>query len=80
MKTKKENRTKKYKKWWKNHLINRPEKVWCPIHKTYEKTEFMQMGFGQKVLARRCVTYYYTQRTAHENFFDLIPIEKEHAL
>jgi len=55
------------------------EKVWCPIHKTYEKTEFMQMGFGQKVLARRCVTYWYEginePKHPHENFFDLVPIE-----
>ena len=67
---------KQYKKEWKNHLDSQAEKVYCPIHKTYEKTEFMQMGFGQKVLARRCVTYWYIQRTALENFFDLVPIEE----
>ena len=69
----------KYMKEWKNHLTSRIEKVWCPIHQTYEKTEFMQMGFGQKVLARKCVTYWYEginePKHPHENFFDLVPIE-----
>ena len=59
---------KQYKKEWKNHLDSQAEKAYCPEHRTYEKTEFMIMGFGQKVLARRCIT--------QEGMFDLIPIEE----
>ena len=59
---------KQYKKEWKNHLDSQTEKAYCPEHRTYEKTEFMTMGFGQKVLARRCIT--------QEGMFDLIPIEE----
>ena len=63
---------KQYKKEWKNHLDSQTiftiGKAYCPEHRTYEKTEFMTMGFGQKVLARRCIT--------QEGMFDLIPIEE----
>ena len=58
----------KYMKEWKNHLTSQAEKAYCPEHRTYEKTEFIIMGFGQKVLARRCIT--------QEGMFDLIPIEE----
>ena len=55
------------------------KEAYCEEHDTMEKVKRINLGFGAKVEARRCVTFWYQginePKYAHENFFDYVPIE-----
>ena len=56
------------------------KEVYCEEHDKMEKVKRINLGFGQKVEARRCVTYWYQgmnePKYEHEDFFEYVPIEE----